>query len=291
MSSDRDLSHLKKGTNVRIIAAVVALRAAALVSPELAAAGLVRLFLTPRRHPMPQRERDWLADAEEHRVRGAGRELRLWSWGEGPPVLLVHGWEGRGSQMGGFAAPLVAAGYRAVTFDAPGHGASEGERSSIPEMAEAVADVARLLGGVAAVVAHSAGAAATSVAMAAGLDVPRLVYLAPPNDPVRFLHDAGSLLGLPDAVALHAQRRIERRFEMSFDAYRGAALARRITAPLLVFHDPADREVPFAEAQALVAPWPAARLVPTPGLGHRRLLRDPAVVERAVGFVAAGAAG
>jgi len=283
MSSDRN-----KSTNVRVIAMVLALRAAALVSPELAAAGLVRLFLTPRRHRVPQRERDWLADAEEHRVHGAGRELRLWSWGAGPVVLLVHGWEGRGSQMGAFAAPLVAAGYRAVTYDAPGHGSSDGERSSIPEMADAVADVARRLGGVEAVVAHSAGAAATSVAMAAGLEVERLVYLAPPDDPVRFLHDAGSMLGLPETVAHHAQRRIERRFEMRFEAYRGAALACRVTAPLLVFHDPDDREVPFTEAQTLVTSWPAAHLVPTPGLGHRRLLRDPAVVERAVAFVAGG---
>jgi pimeloyl-ACP methyl ester carboxylesterase len=277
-----------KSTNVRILAVVVALRAAARVSPELAAAGLLRLFLTPRRHRVPERERAWVAGAAEHRVRTAGRELRLWSWGDGPPVLLVHGWEGRGSQMGAFAAPLAAAGFRAVAYDAPGHGASDGERSSIPEMADAVAGVAALLGGVHAVVAHSAGAAAASVALAAGTGAERLVYLAPPDDPVRFLRLAGAMVGLPPVVARHAQRRIERRFDVSFDAFRGARLAPRIGLPLLAFHDPADQEVPFDEARALVSHWPAARLVPTPGLGHRRLLRDPEVVRQAVEFVAGG---
>jgi hypothetical protein len=276
-----------KSTNVRVMAVVLALRAAAAVSPELAAAGLLRLFLTPRRHRVPERERAWLAAAEAHRVRIAGRELGLWSWGEGPAVLLVHGWEGRGSQMGAFAAPLAAAGLRAVAFDAPGHGTSEGERSSIPEMAEAVAGVAALLGGVRGVVAHSAGAAATSVALAAGTGAERLVYLAPPNDPVRFLRAAGDMVGLPPVVARHAQRRIERRFDMSFAAYRGTHLAPRIALPLLAFHDPADRDVPFTEAEALVAHWPAARLVPTPGLGHRRLLRDPGTVSRTVEFITA----
>ena len=33
------------------------------------------------------------------------------SYGAGPRVLLVHGWESRGMNLGMFIAPLTAAGY------------------------------------------------------------------------------------------------------------------------------------------------------------------------------------
>lgn len=272
------------------MATVLAMRLAAAVSPELAAAGLERLFLSTRRHPAPHREAAWMLDAREHRVTvptaGGEVELAAWSWGDGPPVLLVHGWEGRGSQMGAFAMPLVAAGLRAVTFDAPGHGASPGNRSSIVEMAHAVEGMVRWLDGVAGVVAHSAGAAATTVALAGGdLPVRRLVYVAPPAEPGRFLHAAGDLIGLPPQIAERTQRRIEARFGIAFTALAGTRLAPSMEVPLLAFHDRGDREVPFGEAEQLVAGWPAARLVATEGLGHRRILRTPQVVDGAVAFL------
>ena len=62
------------------------------------------------------------------------------------------------------------------------------------------------------------------------------------------------------------------------------AVAPRLGGRALVIHDRADREVPFLSAQALSRAWTGAELVATEGLGHRRLLADPAVIERAVRF-------
>lgn len=290
--STRSRPHSRNSTNVRMFLLALLLRLAALLSPSLAAVALERLFLTPRRHGTPRRERAWMEGAREHRLRSGEHELAVWSWGDGPPVLLVHGWEGRASQMAVFAAPLVAAGHRAVTFDAPGHGASTGDRSSLPEMARAVDEVLRLLGGAAGVIAHSAGAAATTVALAGVLDpdsapepVDRLVYVAPPSDPGRFLRAAGAMAGLPPEIAERTRERIEARFGLPFTHFAGPTLAPGMSAPLLAVHDRGDREVPHAEARQLVAAWPDAELVTTEGLGHRRILRDPDVVRRAVEFV------
>jgi len=132
-----------------------------------------KIFLTPHRHKAPRHEAEWLADAREFTVPFGNRKLSAWMWGEGPrTALLVHGWAGRGSQLGAFAAPLVAEGFRVVTFDGPGHGRSPGKRSSLPEMANAVAAILRDLGGADLVVAHSLGAAASAAALAGypGLD-------------------------------------------------------------------------------------------------------------------------
>jgi len=63
--------------------------------------------------------------------------------------------------------------------------------------------------------------------------------------------------------------------------------AERVTGeqPMLVIHDREDREVPFSEGRRHVLNWPGARLQATRGLGHRRLLEDPAVIEAAVDFI------
>ena len=60
------------------------------------------------------------------------------AWGAGPSVLLVHGWEGRGAQLGALVDPLVAAGYRVVALDGPAHGDSPGRLSTLALPAHAV---------------------------------------------------------------------------------------------------------------------------------------------------------
>mgnify|MGYP003291741877 CR=1 FL=1 len=55
--------------------------------------------------------------------------------------------------------------------------------------------------------------------------------------------------------------------------------------PLLVIHDREDAEVPWQEGAIIAQAWPGATLSTTSGLGHRRIVHDPAVVERAVGFL------
>lgn len=96
------------------------------VSPELAGAGAARLFLSTRRHPVPERDRAQLQSAHRWQLAADQGPLAAWTWGpEGAPtIVLMHGWEGRASQLGLFALPLVAAGYRVVGLDGPGHGES-----------------------------------------------------------------------------------------------------------------------------------------------------------------------
>ncbi len=256
------------------------------MAPSLAARLLERLFLTPRRWQRPVRETQWMSSARRSTLDfGGRRKLRLLTWGEGPTVLLAHGWSGRGSQMGCFAEPLVDAGYRVVAFDAPGHGDAGAGLSGLPEMALALAQVADHVGPVHAVVAHSLGTAATSLALSRGLDVQRLVYIAPPMEPGEYLRRAAGFLGFSEDVARMARVRIERRFAASFSDASGAALAPTMTSRLLVVHDSEDREVPCVEGARLCAAWPGAALVTTSGLGHSRILRDREVVELIVGVI------
>lgn len=260
----------------------LALAALGSVAPSLAARAGERLFLSPRRHAVRGR-RDRLAGAETFLVRAGGEVLRAWRLGEGPAVLLVHGWSGRADQLVPFVEPLRAAGCAPVLFDAPAHGASSGRLTSGIGFAEAIAGVAAAVGARAAI-AHSLGGAGLAWAVANGLALDAAVLVAPPRGPVEFFHRFCDALRLPAGVRDATRARLQRRLGIAMEEFD---LARRVgTTPLLVFHDRDDREVPWSDGHAIARAWPGAALVSTRGLGHRRILRDEAVAARASAFVA-----
>jgi hypothetical protein len=64
-----------------------------------------------------------------------------------------------------------------------------------------------------------------------------------------------------------------------------ARIAAGLGTPALVVHDRTDGEVPWSDGDEVARAWPGARLRTTEGLGHRRVLRDPAVIAEATAFV------
>lgn len=264
-----------------------ALRVLSHASPGVASRIAADLFMTPRRHRTPDRERALLAGATPFDVRlGDSTTIKAWSWGSGPVVLLVHGWEGRGSQLTPFVQPLVDAGHRVIAFDAPGHGASDGSRSSLPHFTYALRAVAAATAEPHAIVAHSLGCAATTLALRDGLTANRLVFLAPPLEPVDYTARFGEILALDTAIVDRMRLRIEERFLRKWSDYSLSLTAKEMTAPLLIIHDRQDRETFWSEGNALASLWPNARLITTDGLGHRRILREPALIQEAVAFIA-----
>ena len=251
------------------------------IAPGLTSMVAAELFRTTRRSSPRGGEREVLESATGSRIAG----MQVWSWGEGPVVLLVHGWNGRSTQLGGFVSPLVAHGYRVVAFDALGHGDSDGTQSSLPEFANCIRQVVDELGGVYAIVAHSLGGAATTYALAYGLDAERAVFISPPADPREFLKVFAAALGINADVRERVRRRLERRLGVPMEEMRAQAIAPRMEIPLLVVHDRDDKEVPYSVGRSIASQWPSAEMIITEGLGHKRILGDPNVRDAAVRFV------
>jgi pimeloyl-ACP methyl ester carboxylesterase len=227
------------------------------VSPELAGEGAARLFLSTRRHPVPERDRAQLQSARRWELATDQGALAAWTWGlEGAPtIVLLHGWEGRASQLGAFVPPLVAAGYRVVGLDGPGHGESPGRSSSLVALGKALLAMGGHLGPLAGVVAHSAGAVAAVYALKRGLAVERLVCVAPGVDLEGYAREFARLFGLSAAVSGSMRRRIERRLGVSWEELDPRRAPAHLRVPLLVFHDRGDREAPFAGGAALAQAW------------------------------------
>lgn len=284
--SENHLIYTSKSTTVRASPAAPAwLRAgfanASRLAPELTSALAAHMFRSTRRSAPRAGERDVLRTATGSRIAG----MQLWSWGEGPTVLLVHGWNGRSTQLGGFVEPLVERGYRVVAFDSLGHGDSDGKQSSLPEFANCIRQVVDELGGVYGIIAHSLGGAATTFALAYGMQAERLVFVSPPADPREFLKIFGAAIGINEDVRLRVKQRVERRLGVPMEEMQAFELAPAMQLPLLVIHDEDDKEVPVEVGRGVAAAWPRAELVVTQGLGHQRILRDSEVAEVAVHFI------
>jgi pimeloyl-ACP methyl ester carboxylesterase len=287
----RQLAAIQKSTIVR------SFRVLERVAPGVGARWAEHLWFTV---PAARGRRDrQAAPGRPFQVRVHGRAAACEVWGgrpadgDPPVVYLVHGWGGWRWQLDGFVAPLVEAGFRVVAFDAPSHGASDPGpsgpgRSTVLELADALAAVVAAMGPAHAVVAHSLGATAAAFALRGGLPVERAAFLAPMADPLPYTRTFAGRLGFGERVRTRLVDRIERRVGLPLSAFDVPAMAEQVaTPPLLLVHDRQDAETGWSDSAAIARSWPRCRLVTTGGLGHRRILRAPAVIAEVVEFVAA----
>jgi pimeloyl-ACP methyl ester carboxylesterase len=216
-------------------------------------------------------------------------------WGN-PTAYLVHGWGGWWQQLGAHVEPLVARGLCVVAFDAPSHGdsgpgAHGGRSTTFLEMGEALAAVVAEFGRPTLVVAHSAGGLATVHALGLGVRPDSLVLVAPPDGVEAMLPVFAAALGVGPRSQRVMVDRAERRVGTPMAELDLLAMAARHPSlpHLLVVHDRHDQEAPLAGGVRVSDAWHDARLMVTEGLGHRRVLWSPDVVDRVTSFAATAA--
>ncbi len=224
-----------------------------------------------------------------------GHPVRGFVWGDAAhpstTVYLVHGWGGRGAQFAAMVPPLLEAGHRVVMFDAPAHGDSDHGpagpgRTNGVEFAKALDAVFCRFGPAEAVVAHSMGTISTYLAMRYGwLGAARLVFIAPMVESESLFDQFQRALGFGPRVRAAFDQAVDEFVGVGVREFDARVQARHVDAlPTLVITDRGDRQTAYADVVDF-AESIKARLVTTDGLGHRKILRDPAVVERVVEFV------
>lgn len=261
-----------------------ALRVTGTVAPPLGGRLAVRIFGSPVPRPLSSGARAFLERADRRDVPWSGGTVATYAVGQGPVVLLVHGWSSHGASLRAFAGALADAGFRAVTMDLPAHAGSSGNWSNIVLCAEAIGAVAAACGPLHGAVCHSFGGSALLLAVERGhLErPPRLATLGVPVDVDRIVRSFCRRMGVPDGAARHMRARMDAIFGGPFTGFRAQDVAAGFGEGLLVVHDTEDTDVPVEESVVL-AGEKGRRLV-TEGLGHNRVLRDLGVVGEVVGF-------
>jgi pimeloyl-ACP methyl ester carboxylesterase len=215
--------------------------------------------------------------------------------------LLIHGWSGRGLQLGCIARALADAGFCAVAIDLPAHGKTPGYHSNAFAMAGTIRCVAqhydsvenKMLHGI---VTHSFGAVPALYLLRKELKVERVACICPP-DTMEFLFGMFvRYLQIPPAVEQRVKARLEKDFGQSIwqeisplanvQCLSGEDI-KTVPGAVLIVHDEDDREVGIERGEALAAAWSGASLQRTSGLGHTRILRDQETIDTIVRFITA----
>ncbi|MCO7576407.1 MULTISPECIES: alpha/beta fold hydrolase [Pseudomonas] len=250
------------------------------VAPQWAANRMRQLFMTPRELPPREWELPLLERAERLTLRFGLSALR---WGQGPTVLLMHGWEGRPTQFASLIEALVAAGYTAVALDGPAHGRSPGEEANVVLFARAMLEAAAELPPLRAVIGHSMGGASAMLAVQLGLRTETLVSIAAPARILGVLRGFARYMRLPPRARSAFIRQVEKDVGM-----RAATLdvaQYQLEMPGLIIHAEDDRFVPVKESELIHQAWFDSRLLRLSEGGHQRVLADPRVIDAVITLV------
>jgi len=261
------------------------------LSPTISARLAYRLWHTPPRFKTPRSEEQALASAikEVHAIKQ--HKIVSYIWGRSKPVakptvLLVHGWSGRGTQLAPLIEPLLDAGFRVLSFDAPAHGSSSGKQTNLLEIADVILALQAHYGEFHAAITHSFGGPCTALAVRDGLKLQHLVAICPTATILSGLTYFTDLLQIPDKTHAKLLSMTEQAYgEQIWHAFSMKTLVKDINVPGLVIHDKQDTDVPWQDGQLVAQAWAGAEFKITEGLGHRRILRDEKVIKAAVDFI------
>ena len=257
------------------------------LAPARVGPWLLRLFFRPGIALQGEQEKSVWAAGSAFEFESHGRRICGRYWGNGPGVLMVHGWDGRGSQFHRLVTPIVAAGYRAIAFDAPAHGESAGLETNYFEYTDAVRHLLRGDAGmpVDKVVAHSFGAAATINAIDKEGLAPDLLLIAPALHLEEFLHESFQRHGIPFGLFREIIGRLETHYGYDFHRDNPKRLIRRLAQPCVILHDEFDRLVPIEQSRAAAEENPRVSLQSTRDLGHTRILKSDTAIAAVNGYL------
>ena len=259
------------------------------IAPKRTVNRAARLFATPFASSRSRAQAvQGDADMQRGELHVNGETIATYVWGDPssqPYALLAHGWSSFGLRFLPWVARLRAQGLAVVTFDQPGHGHSTGKLCTLPEFIATIRAIGTRYGNAALAVGHSLGGAAVTLAQDETWHADRLILVAPAADMkaaarrfFRFVHLAGYLRE-PFYAWLH------RRTGVHIDELQLERKLPMLGQPALIVHDLDDTDVPWGEGERYAQHWAGARLYTTEGLGHRRVLDAPEVIEAALAFV------
>ncbi|WEX75986.1 lysophospholipase [Sinorhizobium numidicum] len=285
----------------------LSLKAVSAISPEAAGKMAFRIFCrTPSRKPKNSKEAALLKAAVPIMARSqkvtlsfaggwvVARHFERRAGSIGPRVLLAHGWGSRSNYLAAMIDGLLAAGAEVVALDWPGHGASPGRSLTMPQAVRAIDAAWRHFEGFDAGIGHSFGGA--SLACAAGAvvcDVParvpaKLVLIGAPSEMTWLFRGFGKVMGLAPAVQAAFEGMVERLSGRRVEGFDAARILGALRKPVLVIHAEDDKEVSADHARRYSAAGPNVELHWANGLGHRRIVSAPQVIDRITAFLGEG---
>ena len=259
-----------------------------MLSKKLTIRFAAKLFTTPIKHKMPKRELAMDQNSTQHilHVPAINKEIMVYEYGKSDKkVLLVHGWSGRGTQLVKIADALLEQGFMVYSFDAPAHGKSKGNFSIMPEFIASILELEKKYGPFEFAIGHSLGGMSILNAIKQNLAVKKAVTIGSGDVIQDIIDDFVKKLQLKTEYGLYLKQYFENKFGGTMDDYSAHKAAQMVQIPVLVIHDLNDGDVSVNGAYHIEKHLKHSELLITEGLGHRKILGDPIVIEKILTFI------
>ncbi|MFN3999957.1 alpha/beta hydrolase [Algoriphagus sp.] len=195
------------------------------------------------------------------------------TFGEGPPILLLHGWCSRGARWMDYVQELVCQGFQVVVMDAPGHGTSPGYTLSVPHYIKCVGQVLQTRSRWHAIVSHSMGSLvgviAASESSSEQFAKSKFVLMSTFSNCDALMSKFSRCLGISEKVLEDTRNWIPDYSGRPLSYFSINNHISRFDEPeVLLIADREDIVVPTTEANLILESIPKAASLFTHGLGH-----------------------
>lgn len=232
---------------------------------------------------LSQKQHALLGQAHSFFLEFNHNKIKVYEWGSGPVILLVHGWAGRALQLDAFITPLLRKGFKVVAFDQKGHGESSSRFSSFPEIVRGTGLVAaHYADSLHGVVAHSIGSN-SMFKVSENFDRElKIVAVAPMEHFLGWLEQMRMRLGIYENLFAQVIRQIETESGLSLSDLSVLDYEKISHHDVLLVHDKFDRMNKISASHEIQKNLQGAALIQTEMLGHSRILGNQEVVDRVV---------
>ena len=258
-------------------------KAAFQLAPETASKVMREKGFAIKPYRLNKTQRELLSEAHSFYLEYKQNKIKVFEWGTGPIILLVHGWGGRALQLNSFVKPLVARGFRVVAFDHKGHGESSTRYSSYPEIVRGT-DLLTLYYGkdLHGVIAHSIGSNSVFKVSEYFERKLKIVAVAPMENFPLWLERMRRRLGIYEKLFARVIGQIETDAELNLLEQCVFNYDKISRHEVLLVHDKLDRINKISASHEIQRHLQDSSLMETENLGHSRILGNQAVVERVV---------
>ena len=211
-----------------------------------------------------------------------------WNHNASKTLLLIHGFQSSIVNFEQYIQPLVSKGYEVLAFDAPGHGRSGGKMITGPLFAKMITAIYEHYGPVKSFMAHSFGCLALSLALEniSHDESYKIAFIAPATETKTAIDQFFQLVRLNGQVRREFDKLIANIGGHPAEWYSVRRAIKNIKAKILWIHDEDDPQTPISDALNVKNDNPPnVTFVITKGLGHRRIYRDPKIVQAIIDFL------
>lgn len=257
------------------------------ISNKLASKYALWLFFKPLRFRMPQREEKMDQESQQYslEVPSIGKEINVYRYKSGEKrLLLVHGWSGRGTQLVTMADFFAEKGYEIISFDAPAHGKSKGNKTYMKEFVMSILEIGKHYQ-FDAIIGHSLGAMSVINAVRLGFQTNKIVAIAGGDLVTDIIDDFTQKMGFNQKVWQRIHDYLNEILKESINEFSVSVAVKKIDQPILIIHDTDDIDVDVKCAYNIHKNAKNAELLITNGLGHRKILADESVIKKIDSFL------